>query len=42
GILFATAITLLLVPINYLVLEDLRRLLSGAPMASPAGRYELP
>ena len=42
GILFATAITLLLVPINYLVLEDLRRLLSGAPIASPAGRSELP
>jgi multidrug efflux pump subunit AcrB len=27
GILFATFITLLLVPLNYLVLEDLRRLL---------------
>jgi multidrug efflux pump subunit AcrB len=27
GILFATAITLLLIPMNYLILEDLRRLL---------------
>jgi multidrug efflux pump subunit AcrB len=26
GILFATVITLLMVPVNYLVLEDLRRL----------------
>jgi len=31
GILFATVITLLLVPINYLVIEDLKRLWYGAP-----------
>ena len=34
GILFATAITLLLVPINYLVLEDLRRLARGTGAVS--------
>ena len=33
GILFATVITLILVPINYLVLEDLRRPFRRAPAA---------
>jgi multidrug efflux pump subunit AcrB len=37
GILFATAITLLLVPINYLVLEDLRRVFRSGPAASASG-----
>jgi multidrug efflux pump subunit AcrB len=34
GILFATAITLLLIPINYLILEDARGLLSRSPAAA--------
>jgi multidrug efflux pump subunit AcrB len=37
GILFATFITLLLVPLNYLVLEDLRRVLGRAAGRRPAG-----
>lgn len=42
GILFATFITLLLVPLNYLVLEDLRRLVTGRRRERPAARAELP
>ncbi len=38
GILFATLITLLIVPVNYLVLEDIRRLLGGH--RSPVDRAE--
>ena len=30
GILFATVVTLLLIPVNYLVLEDIRRLFGGS------------
>jgi multidrug efflux pump subunit AcrB len=35
GILFATAITLLLIPINYLILEDARRLFRRDRASSP-------
>jgi multidrug efflux pump subunit AcrB len=35
GILFATAITLLLIPINYLILEDARRLFRRDRTSSP-------
>ena len=38
GVLFATFITLILVPVSYLILDDLqRRLGSGAPDVLPAG-----
>ena len=35
GILFATAITLLLVPCLYLMVDDLRRLLGTSPSNQP-------
>lgn len=37
GILFATVITLLLVPINYLILEDFQRLIGRRKPTEPAG-----
>ena len=36
GILFATTITLLLVPVNYLILEDLKRLFTTEPAVAAA------
>ena len=39
GILFATAITLLLIPINYLILEDVRGLF-GRGEAPATGRFQ--
>ncbi len=41
GILFATLVTLLVVPVNYLVLEDLTRVFGGdrrQPLQDPAGK----
>ena len=40
GILFATAITLLLIPINYLILEDARRLFRRDRASSPGELQE--
>ena len=37
GIMFATFITLLLIPVNYLLVEDLRTLFSKKPAAQPPG-----
>ena len=37
GILFATLITLFLVPVSYLILEDLKRVLGGSRRASVSG-----
>ena len=42
GILFATFITLLLVPIKYLVLEDLIALFGGRSESSTPGEGEVP
>ena len=41
GILFATAITLLLIPINYLILEDARRLFRRDRASSPGELQEV-
>ena len=40
GVLFATFITLLLVPVNYLILEDFRRLFRRKPEQAPARLQE--